>query len=231
MLRGMSTTAVKGATFCFMESGSCLVVLGSFNHGWCLTMWKIWSIVKFKGMNVMEPSVFTIVERASSLEAGAWCPLARFLELSGWRFSWLLCRATALDRILLSLIRRSVGVVECWWASEEWPTRISLVPNSMTRCCAFRRTFIYVSSWWLTYVTASRSAVSRWMATGSRSRSAFAMCSSDRRHRANHHLDKLSSGEGCWVKFLRDIDVVMGGSPVCRDRCMKMLSWKGLGYW
>ena len=35
------------------------------------------------GMKVMEPSAFAIIGRASSEGAGARCPLARFLELSG----------------------------------------------------------------------------------------------------------------------------------------------------
>ena len=42
----------------------------------------------------------------------------------------------------------------------------------------------------------------------------------------NYHLDKLSSGEGRWVKFIRGVDVVMGGAPVHHDRRMKMFSWK-----
>jgi len=50
----------------------------------------------------------------------------------------------------------------------------------MTHYCAFRRTFLCASSWWMTCFIAlrSRSAVSRWMVISSRSWSAFARCSS-----------------------------------------------------
>ena len=30
----------------------------------------------------------------------------------------------------------------------------------------------------------------------------------------NHHLDKLSSGEGHWVKFIRGVGAVTGGAPI-----------------
>jgi len=40
-------------------------------------------------------------------------------------------------------------------------------------------------------------------------------------------LDKLSSGEGRWVKFIGGPDFVTGGALLCNDRCMKMSSWKG----
>jgi len=43
----------------------------------------------------------------------------------------------------------------------------------------------------------------------------------------NHHLDKLSLGKGCWVKFIRGIGVMTGGASVCHGHCMKMFSWKG----
>ena len=81
---------------------------------------------------------------------------------------------------------------------------ILLTPNLMTRC-AFRRIFIRVSNWWLTYVTASRSrfTVSRWMATSSRSRSACAGCSPSLHRRSTtiwtschrESTDSLSSPE------------------------------------
>ena len=43
----------------------------------------------------------------------------------------------------------------------------------------------------------------------------------------HHHLDKLSSGEGHWVKFIRGVGVVMGGAPVQHGHYMKMFLWKG----
>ena len=43
----------------------------------------------------------------------------------------------------------------------------------------------------------------------------------------NHHLNKLSSGEGHWVKFIRGVGVVTGDALVRHGRCLKMFSWKG----
>ena len=122
----------------------------------------------------------------ASLGAGDRCSLAHFLEFLGWRFSWSSCGTAALEHILLSLTCRSVEVTGCWWASEEESARITQVPNLMTRCCNSHRTFICVSNWWLTCVTASRSrsSVSRWITTSSYSRSAFALCSSNCHHRS-----------------------------------------------
>jgi len=172
------------------ESGLRLAALGSFIQGWCLITWKIWSIGRFRGVKVMEPSAFVVVWGAYSFGARARCPLACFLELSCWRFSWSSCETATLDLILLSLAHKSFRVTGCWWASEEDPFRTSR-PNSMTHCWASRKTFICVSSWWLTCVTASRFTVSRWMATSSRSWSAFALCSS------NHHCSSITT----WTSY------------------------------
>ena len=43
----------------------------------------------------------------------------------------------------------------------------------------------------------------------------------------NHHMDKLSSGEGRWVEFIRGVGLMTGGVLVGHDRCAKMFSWKG----
>jgi len=45
----------------------------------------------------------------------------------------------------------------------------------------------------------------------------------------DHHLDKLSTGEGRWIEFIRSISVMMGGVIVRYDRCARIFSWKGLG--
>jgi len=138
-------------------------------------MWKIWSIGSLGEVKVVGSSVFTVVGGASSLRVGGRCPLARFLELSGWRLSGSSCEMVTLKHILFSLKCKKVIAIGCWLTSGEESTWVSLVPSSMTRCCASRIIFIFMSSWWLTCVTASRSrsAVSRWMAINSRSRSAF----------------------------------------------------------
>jgi len=111
-----------------------------------------------------------------SLRFWEWCPLARFRQLSAWSFSGSIYGEVTLERILFSLTRRSVGAAGSWLTLTEVSTWVSRMPNSMTRCCASRRTFIYVSNWWLTCITVSPSCftVSQWMVTSSRSWSAFA---------------------------------------------------------
>ena len=42
----------------------------------------------------------------------------------------------------------------------------------------------------------------------------------------NYHLDKLSSGEGHWVEFVRGVGIVTGGVLVRHDHCANMFSWQ-----
>ena len=57
--------------------------LGEFQPGLMLNDVKNLIDWEVQGVKVVEPSTFAVVGGASSLRAGAWCPLARFLELSG----------------------------------------------------------------------------------------------------------------------------------------------------
>ena len=38
----------------------------------------------------------------------------------------------------------------------------------------------------------------------------------------NHHLDKLSLGEGRYIKFISSVGIMTRGAPVHHDHCMKI---------
>ena len=188
---------------------SCLAVLGSFTLGWCLMMWRIWSINNFKGRCSWWWRKYSPCGLGRDVPAHA-STRYQLGGSQGIHAEWLLWSTSC-----LALKHRSIGAIGCWLASGELFTWVSLAPNSMTCCCTYRRIFICVNNWWLTCVTASRSrsAVSRWMTTNSHSQSAFARCSSNYQCRSitiwtscpRLKSDGLNSSEAltsCLVAFL-----------------------------
>ena len=83
MLRGVSLIAMKGSASCFKGVWVMSGCLKEFQPGLMLNDVEDLVDREVQRVKVMEPSSFAFVERASSFKAGARCPFARFLELSG----------------------------------------------------------------------------------------------------------------------------------------------------